>query len=724
VHTYIIMSIIQNIRERAAWLVFGLIALSLIGFLLMDAFVGRSRFFGNRSSVIGSVNGQKIEDVDFQKRVNNMEARYKANGMEVNENMQQSIREQVWNKLVEDALFTDDIQTLGLEVTDKEISDMLVGPNAIQDIKQAFTDRKTGVFDPQAAAQRINQMRAIWKAGPKKNADNREYEAARGFFEESLPEIVKMRLQEKYMALLTNSAYTPKFLIEKNNADNSQIAAISFVNTPYYTVSDSTIKVSDEEIQQYIDEHKDGFHQDESRSIAYVLFDASPTKDDSATLYKQLADMKPDFIKSNNPDQFLTRMQSDIPYEDVFVPKSQSHIPLKDSIFALPKGEVYGPYLDGGSYVLAKMVDEKELPDTVKVRHILVATVDPQTQQPTLPDSIAKKRIDSVKNILEHGANWDSVALKVSDDAGSKEKGGVYDNITFQTNFVPEFKDFAFNGKKGEAKIIKTSFGYHYIQIMDQKNFEPHYKIAQLSKKIEASTETDNNASGLASKFAGENQDGKNFDAAIQKQGLQKLLAPDITPSEYSIPGLGTNRQLIKWIYEAKLGDVSEPYPVGDKYVVAQVTEINKEGTATPRKARAQVEPILRNKKKSEIIIKKLNNPATLEAAAAASGQTIMKADSITFNGATIPNVGMEPKVQGAAFNKQLAGKPASPPIAGNAGVFVIKVDNVSAISNPNADLQQQRIMQEQQDKNMVPRMLMYSLRRNAKIKDDRAKFY
>jgi len=718
------MSIIQNIRERAAWLVFGLIALSLIGFLLMDAFVGRSRFFGNRSTVIGSVNGQKMEDADFQKRVNNMEARYKANGMEVNENMQQSIREQVWNKMVEDALFTDDIQALGLDVTDKEVSDMLVGPNAIQDIKQAFTDRKTGVFDPQAAAQRINQMRSIWKAGPKKNADNREYEAARGFFEESLPEIVKMRLQEKYMALLTNSAYTPKFLIEKNNADNSQIASISFVNTPYYTVSDSTIKVSDEEIQQYIDEHKDRFHQDESRSIAYVLFDASATKDDSAALYKQLADMKPDFIKSNNPDQFLSRMQSDIPYEDVFVPKSQSHIPFKDSIFSLPKGEVYGPYLDGGSYVLAKNVDEKVLPDTVKVRHILVATVDPQTQQPTLPDSIAKKRIDSVKNILEHGANWDSVALKFSDDPGSKEKGGVYDNITFQTNFVPEFKDFAFNGKKGEAKIIKTSFGYHYIQVMDQKNFEPHYKIAQLSKKIEPSAETDNSASGLASKFAGENQDGKNIDAAIQKQGLQKLLAPDITPSEYSIPGLGANRQLIKWIYEAKLGDVSEPYPVGDKYVVAQLTEINKEGTATPRKARAQVEPILRNKKKSEIIIKKLNNPATLEAAATASGQTIMKADSITFNGTTIPNVGMEPKVQGAAFNKQLAGKPASPPIAGNAGVFVIKVDNVSAISNPNADLQQQRIMQEQQDKNMVPRMLMYSLRKNAKIKDDRAKFY
>ena len=123
------MSIIQNIRERAAWLIFGLIALSLIGFLLMDAFVGKSRFFGNRSTVVGSVNGQNIEEIDFNKRVSDMEDGYKAQGMEINESMQQSIRDQVWNKMVEETLFSKDIQTLGLDVTDKEVSDMLVGPD-------------------------------------------------------------------------------------------------------------------------------------------------------------------------------------------------------------------------------------------------------------------------------------------------------------------------------------------------------------------------------------------------------------------------------------------------------------------------------------------------------------------------------------------------------------------------------------------------------------------
>ena len=113
---------------------------------------------------------------------------------------------------------------------------------------------------------------------------------------------------------------------------------------------------------------------------------------------------------------------------------------------------------------------------------------------------------------------------------------------------VKEFADFSFNGKTGDKKIVKSQFGYHYIEILDQKNFEPAYKIAYLSRKIDASPETDQGASGLASQFAGESRDAKSFDQSVQKGNLQKLLAPDITPTEYAIPGLGPNRQLVRWI--------------------------------------------------------------------------------------------------------------------------------------------------------------------------------
>lgn len=717
------MSIIQTLRDKGLWVLSGFIALSLIGFLLMDAFVGRSRLFGTRSTVVGSVNGEKIEFNDFQRQITGAEEQAKQRGYPMNEAIQQNIKETVWKQMIEDALLGSDYTTLGLDVSDKEVNDMLVGANAIPDVKQAFTDPKTGIFDAQAAAAQINQLRALYKAGPKKNADNARYDGARRFFEESVPQIIKIRLREKYTALLANSSYVPKWMIEKMNADNSQMANISYVNTPYFTIPDSAVKISDGEIEDYISKHKSQFKQEESRSIAYVTFDASPSAADSAKLRSQLGELAGEFSKAPDPQAFLARVGTEQAFFDGYIGKSRIQVPNKDSIFALQKGQVFGPYLDAGNYSVAKLIDEKTLPDSVRARHILIATTDARSGQVINDDSTAKKRIDSIRNLVEKGERFDSLAAKLSDDPGSKEKGGDLGYFTAD-RMVKEFADFCFSGKTGEKKIVKSQFGYHYIEIVDQKNFEPAYKIAYLSRKIETSPETDQAASGLANQFAAQSRDAKAFDDNVEKNHLQKLLAPDVSPAEYTIPGLGPNRQLVKWIYDAELGNVSEPFAVGDKYAVALLTEINKEGTMSVAKARNQIEPILRNKKKAEQIMKKLGNPASLEAVASASSVQVQHTDSLRFSSPYIPNAGQEPKIIGAAFDKQLVGKPASPAIPGNTGVFFIKVENVSALSNPEADLQQQRFMQEQQQRYRITNGLVDALRKLASIKDDRGKFY
>jgi peptidyl-prolyl cis-trans isomerase D len=719
------MSIIQQIRERAAWLVFGLIALSLIGFLLMDA---RSRLFNSNSrpTELGVIDGQKIQYDEFERQVTGQEDRYKAQGYPTNDAIQQNIRDQVWKQMVEDAMLGGDYAALGLDVSDKEINDMLVGADAIPDIKRAFTDPKTGFFDAQQAAAQINSLRSVYKAGPRKgaNADNRQYDAARSFFEESVPQILKMRLREKFTSMLANSAYVPKWMIEKMNADNSQQAAISFVNTPYFTVPDSAVRISDAEIQDYINQHPNQFKQEESRSIAYVSFDAGPNAADSARLRQQLTDLKGDFQKAADPQAFLARVGSDIAYADTYIGKTRIQVPGKDSIFALQKGGVFGPYLDAGNYNVAKLIDVKTLPDSIHARHILVQTYNPQTQQTVMDDSTAHKKIDSIRNLIEKGGKrFDSVAAQLSDDRGSKEKGGDLGYFT-PDGMVKEFGDFAATHKPGEKGIVKSTFGYHYIEVLDQKNFEPAFKVAYLSRKIEPSPETDQAVSGMASQFAGESRDAKAFEDNIQKDHYQRLLAPDITPSEFTIPGLGPNRQLIRWIYDAQVGNISEPFAVGDKYVVALLTEIDKAGIMSVAKARNVVEPTLRNRKKAEVISKKLGSPASLDAAAGTSGQPILHADSLLFSSGDIRNVGREPKVIGAAFDKEFAGKPATPPIAGNGGVFVIRVEKVSAVSNPNADLQQQRFMQEQQERNQIAYRLIDAMRKLAAITDNRGKFF
>jgi peptidyl-prolyl cis-trans isomerase D len=713
------MSIIQKIRDKAAWLVFGLIAVSLIGFLLMDARSIGGRAAASTSGTIGQVNGEKLEYADFQKQVSEREDQYKSQGYPVNDMLSQNIREEVWKQFEENAVLTTEYQKLGIEVSDKELNDMLVGPNAVPEIKRAFTDPNTGMFDPQQAASRINQLRTIYKSNRK---SDQNYAMAQNFFEQALPQFIKLREREKYISLLSQSTYVPKWMIEKTNADNSQIASVNYVKVPYQTIPDSTIKISDADIQTYLDDHKDQFAQEESRTISYISFSAAPTTGDSTAIFQQVQTLRPEFSSTTDVESFLAKNGTETNYSDTYTAKSKLTGSRKDSLTALTTGAVVGPYLDGTNFVLARIMDIRTLPDSVRARHILIAINDPKTNQPKMDDSSAKKKIDSIKTLLDNGQPFDSLAFHLSEDEGSRIKGGDLGYFG-QGQMVKEFGDFTFNGKKGEIKVVKTQFGYHLIEIMDQKNFEPAYKIAYLSRRIEPSQETDQNASGLASQFAGENRDKASFDAAVKKGSLHPIVPPDVRPTDFSVQGLGSSRSLVRWIYGSKQGEVSESFSVGDKYVVAILNDINNKGTISLSKARPMIEPILRNQKKAEIISAKIGSAATLEAVASATSQTVSHVDSLQFSSPYIPNLGPEPKVVGYSFDKQLTGKAVSAPVGGNEGVFVLKVDNVSAKANYAVDVEQARQAILQSQESLIQRSGTDALKKKAKIEDDRGKF-
>ena len=713
------MSIIQKIRDKAAWLVFGLIAVSLIGFLLMDASVGGRRMAGSTSGVIGSVNGEKLDFSEYQKQVSEREDQYKSQGYPANDMLTQNIRDEVWKQFEENAVLTTEYGKLGIDVGDKELNDMLVGPNAVQEIRRAFTDPNTGQFDAQQAASRINQLRAIYKGNRK---SDKNYAMAQNFFEQALPQFVKMREREKYISLIAQTSYIPKWMIEKTNADNSQIASINFVRVPYQTIPDSSIHILDAEIQTYLENHKNQFAQEESRTISYISFSAAPTSGDSAAIFQQVQVLKPEFSSTTDVESFLAKNGTEKNYTDAFVPKSRVTGARKDSITVLPLGTVTGPYLDGTNFELARIMDIKTLPDSVHARHILVAFADLKTNQPKLDDSSAKHRIDSIKALVDRGQRFDSVAFHFSDDESSRIKGGDLGYFG-PGQMVKEFGDFAFNGKKGEIKIVKTQFGYHLVEIIDQKNFEPAYKIAYFARRIEPSQETDQNASGLASQFAGENRDKAAFDAGVKKGNLKSTHSPEIQPTDFSIQGIGSSRSLVRWIYSARPGEVSESFPVGDKYIVAMLTEVNHKGTMPLAKVKAMIEPILRNQKKAALITAKIGPASTMDSVASATGQAVSKADSLQFSSPYVPNIGLEPKVVGYSFDKQLIGKAISAPIGGNEGVFVIKVDKVSAKANYNVDVEQARQAMLQSQESLIQRAGTDALKKKAKIEDDRSKF-
>jgi peptidyl-prolyl cis-trans isomerase D len=316
-----------------------------------------------------------------------------------------------------------------------------------------------------------------------------------------------------------------------------------------------------------------------------------------------------------------------------------------------------------------------------------------------------------------------------SDDAGSKNTGGEYEFSSIQfSNLTREFAEVAFYGATGDKKVVKVDnpagySGYHYIEVMNQRNPETAYKIAYLAKPISASQETINSASSAASQFAGNSRNKKAFDENVTKAGKQTLAATDLKQSDYTLAGLGDSRQLVRWVYENEAGDVSEPFEVNDRYVVAVINSVDKKGQMSVAKARILAEPFIRNEKKAQMIIStKFKAGGSLDAIAQAAGVGIMRADSVSFAQPFIPNIGNEPKIAGAAFNKALQGK-VSEPIAGNTGVFVIRGENISAVpSMGNAE--DQRRQMEMQQKQMGGFRAMQALRKAADVDDNRFEFY
>lgn len=696
------MSIIQRIRDKAAWLIFGAIALAMIGFIVTDAFHGKGGggIFGGRSTTLGKVNGTTIDYIDYSNRLKAQEAQYPG---AMNDMMRQNLQDNLWNQMVEEALMKDQYEKLGIYISDKEVGDILYGNNPPDQLRQQFVNKETGQYDANMAYQTIQEFK---KRSPK------EYNT----FVES---IITMRQREKYLSLLTNTYYVPKWMVEKSNAESSQIANISFVNVPYSTISDSSVKVSDGDIDNYINARKEEFQQEESRGIAYVAFNAAPSAADSLAVRNQLMELRTQFDTTSDYKSFLAANGSETEFHDGYITKSSLQVPNADTIRQLADGRIFGPYQDGGTFVMAKMIGKRNMPDSVKVRHILIST------QNGTPDSVAKRRIDSAVNAIKGGADFKTLTALVSDDPGSKDKGGEYWFTSVQSaDLAKEFAEVAFFGNTGDKKTVKTDFGWHYIEVLEQKNIQPAYKVAYFSKRVVPSTETDNTASGLANEFAGKSRNLKAFDENVSKSNgaAQKILVSDIKPTQFDIPGLGANRQLVRWIYEAGLGDVSEPYVVDDKYVVAVVTEINKEGLMTAKKARPLVENLVRNKKKAEQIKQKLGTPATLEAAASATGQTVQSIDSVGFNSYSIPNVGQEMKLIGAIFNKAWKDK-VSAPIAGNGGVFLFQTRNIFARPNAAADVDQQRNAMMMQQRQSMSYRAIESIKKAATIKDYRAKF-
>ena len=713
------MSIIQTIRDKGAAIVIGVIALSLIGFLLMDARSGAAKgLFGgsDNSKTLGTVNRKDIDLDDFNAKVKDAEAQYP----NTNGGIRQQIMQSVWDQMVAERVVATEFDKLGLVFTTKEMMTTMFSDEAPQQLKQAFTDTKTGQYDVAKVQQWWNEMRKT------KNEEQRQAVNSQV--------IDPMRLNSlytKYTSMIAGSIYTPSWMTAKENEETNSFANISYVAIPYAVISDSAIKVTDDDIENYLEKNKLKYKQEAGRMISYVAFSGAPGAKDSAEVKNILETLKPAFAADTNAKAFLARNTSAMNFFEGFVSKAKMQMPNKDSIINLPEGKTYGPYLDAGDYVLAKKLVTKVLPDSIKCRHILLGTNNPQTGAALMPDSIAKQMVDSIAAAIKSGADFTALEEKYSTDEAAKKDKGVmtFDIATIQgEGFAKEFGDFLLNEKEETKKVVKTQFGWHYIEILEKKNPQPAYKVAYMAKEIIPSDETVNAANAAATKLSGQARDIKTFDQYVKQNGLSKVDVPAVVrENDAQLGGLQDARPIVKWAFDAKEGEVSEPFSVGNQFVVIVVSKKVKEGLPDPQTARPLVESLIRNKKKADEIIKKTGKNASLESAAAAYQKLVLTtgADStLTFNAAIINGIGNEPKVAGASFNKEYQAK-SSPAIEGNTGVFFIKINSVASKPQPPTTVvQQQKSMKANQAMQSAVGKSFEALKKTADIKDKRSKFF
>jgi peptidyl-prolyl cis-trans isomerase D len=712
------MQIIQNIREKGAAIMVALLALTLIGFILMDAQSGGNKLFSGISKDIGSVNGTDVSYDYFTKKVSLAELQQEQQyGQKPTGPQAAEIRNSVWNQIVAENIFYNEADKLGINFTAKELSNILSSnapDNPLMQDKNMI-DPATGALDQAKVKEALNTIK-------KAKGDQREQ------IENQLLEPQKIAsISQKYMALLNASAYYPTWMQERDTKESKKMATISYVAVPYNVISDSTIKVTDAEVDKYVAAHKDLFKQEAGRKISYVTFSQLPNAADSAAKLQEVAALKEQFQADNNPKNFVARNASAISFDSGFRKKSSLPTTMLDSITKLPQGTVYGPYVDGGKYVLAKILASKVTPDSAKARHILIGTIDPQSGATLMSDSVAKVKADSILSAIRSGANFALLAAQFSTDQGSKEKGGLYESFPYG-QMVTEFNDFCFTKPTGTTSVVKTQFGYHVIEAMGTKGSSPVYKAAFMAKDIIVSDATMSNAQNEANKAYAEKTAAK-LDAYLKAKGLNKISFPQtIKENDFSVGQLLDARGLVKWAFEAKQGDVSEPFSIGDNFVVATVDKIYSEGTQDAATARPMAENAIKNEKRAAEITKKLGATPTLESAAAAYNQQVQTAgadSSLTFNTQLIMGIGYEPKVIGAAFNPANQTK-VTAPIVGKSGVYVIKVNSISdkAADTPAAAeaLKKERITALRSQ--AVGNWFEGGLKKSAKINDKRSTYY
>jgi peptidyl-prolyl cis-trans isomerase D len=703
------MALINKIRERSGIAVI-VIAASLMLFIVGGDIIGSQALFGGGNQTVGEIAGETINYKDFQLKLDQARQAFEAqSGRAASEAEQQSLREQVWNQYLVDYAYKKEFDALGLKVSNEELVDMVQGNNVSPAVQQSFTNPQTGVFDK---TQVISYLKNL------KNLQPVQQQAWQNF-EKSL---AQDRLRQKYENLIRLGSYVTRAEAEKEYQAQTTKASLRYLFVPFYSVVDTTIKVTDSELEDYLAKHKDEYKGFDSRTIQYVSFPMVPTKSDSVELYNKIKDLARGLATSTS-DSTFARINSDVPTK-LYWSLSEMPDQLKVAVKSFIPGSVNGPYREGNTYFIYKYGGTKlDTSSTVKASHILIRAEGTSDSA----KAIARTKATDLLKQLQGGANFEQLAAANSTDQASAQRGGDLGYFR-EGAMVKPFNDAVF-GASGTGlipRLVESDFGFHIIKVTEPKT-NVLYRIAAIGKTMVPSQATRDAIYAKADQFALESKSKADFDESVKKdKALIVQTANRIPESATNINTLQNAREIVRWAFndDTKMEQTSPVFETDEQYVVAILTGKSEKNNPTINDFRDELTLKVRNAAKAEQIAKKLGTiqAPTLEAIAQkyGAGALVENANDISLATGFLTSAGLDPIALGRGFGLK-AGK-KSKVFTGENGVFIMeKITDTPAPAIADYSMYKANL----QAKNMQASYLLNeAIRENAKVVDNRAKFF
>ena len=697
------------------------IGLALFAFIAEEMFRSCEATTNEKRQQVGEVLGKKISVQDFQSLVDEYQSVIKmTQGRDnLSEEELNQVKDQVWQQYVNNTIMEAEAKKLGLTVTDEELQNILKAGTNPMLMQTPFVNQQTGRFDVNQLTKFLADYKKV-QDQPQQAQVAEQYKQIYDYWKFIEKQLRVNTLGTKYQALLSqcliSNPVSAKMAFEAQNQESD----IQLATLPYSAIKDSDVEVKESDIKAKYDEKKEMFRQYvESRDIKYVDFQVLPSAADRTALMKTINDARQKLESGAAPAEIVRKAQSQIAYSGIAATKRAFTPDVATKLDSMQVGQVTAPFETAydNTINVVKLINKVQAPDSVEYRQIQVggATVE-----------AARKTADSIYTALQGGAEFEAIAKKYG-QTGEKQwlTSSMYENAPSVDADSKAYLTAITTLAPNEMKNVEFSQGNIIVQVTNRKAMVTKYDAAIIKHTIDFSKDTYSQAYNKFSQYVSENKTLEGLEKNAQKFGFKVQERKDLFNSEHTVAGLRSTREAMKWIFDAKEGEVSPLYECGnnDHLLVIALTKIHPEGYRDLAAVEEQLkQEVIRDKKfaKATEMLKGVNSID----AAKQKGAVVDSVRQITFSAPVFVQATgtSEPALSGAVASAK-AGQFSAVPVKGNGGAFLFKVLNKKQREAAKFDAKTQQAQLKQQALQAASRF-MNELYLKANVVDNRYLFF